>query len=119
MVNYTISVSDKEDGTSEYNEITAGEVLLKVVYLRDSSKVKKYLSDKANNGDIERAGLLLTKTSACFTCHAAKNKLIGPSFQLIAKRYPNNATSIETLAKKVMNGSKGVWGNIPRHLILI
>jgi cytochrome c len=113
MVNYTISVSDKEDGTSEYDEIAAGEVLLKVVYLRDSSKVKKYLLDKANNGDIEHAGLSLIKTSACFTCHAAKNKLIGPSFELIAKRYPNNATSIETLAKKLMKGSTGVWGNIP------
>ena len=69
--------------------------------------------DKANNGDIEPAGLLLIKTSGCFTCHAAKNKLIGPSFQLIAKRYPNNVTSIETLAKKLTKGSTGIWGNIP------
>ena len=113
MVNYTIHVSDKEDGTSEYDEIAAGEVLLKVVYLRDSSKVKKYLSDKANNSDIRHPGLSLIKTSACFTCHAAKNKLLGPSFELIAKRYPNNATSIETLAKKLMKGSTGVWGNKP------
>ena len=64
MVNYTISVSDKEDGTSEYNEIPAGEVLLRVVYLQDSSTIEKYLSDKANNGDIEPAGLSLIKTSA-------------------------------------------------------
>src|SRR3982074_1979951 len=57
MVNYTISVSDKEDGTSEYNEIAAGEVLLKVVYLQDASKLKKLLSDKTANGDIEPPGL--------------------------------------------------------------
>ena len=113
MVNYTISVSDKEDGTSEYDEIAPGEVLLKVVYLQDSIKVKKYLSDRANNADIESAGLSLIKTSACFTCHAAKNKLIGPSLELIAKRYPNNSTSIETLAKKLIKGSTGIWGKIP------
>jgi cytochrome c len=113
MVNYTISVSDKEDGTSEYDEIAPGEVLLKVVYLEDSIKVKKYLSARTNNGDIESAGLSLIKTSACFTCHAAKNKLIGPSLELIAKRYPNNPTSIEALAKKLIKGSSGIWGKIP------
>jgi cytochrome c len=113
LVHYTISVSDKEDGTSEYDEISKGEVILKVVFLRDSSKVKKYLTGKINNSDIESAGLSLIKKSACFTCHAAKNKLIGPSLQLIAKRYSNNATTIETLAKKVMKGSTGIWGNIP------
>jgi len=113
LVNYTISISDKEDGTSEYNEIAAGEVLLKVVYLQDSSKVRKYLSDKVNNGSIEPSGLTLIKRSACFTCHAAKNKLIGPSYQLIAKRYPNNSTSLETLAKKLIKGSTGIWGNVP------
>ena len=113
MVNYTISVSDKEDGTSEYDEIAPGEVLLKVVYLEDSIKAKKYLSGRTNNGDIESAGLSLIKTSACFTCHAAKNKLIGPSLELIAKRYPNNPTSIETLAKKLIKGSTGIWGKIP------
>ena len=113
IMNYAISVSDKEDGTSEYNEIPAGEVLLRVVYLQDSSTIEKYLSDKANNGNIEPPGLSLIKTSACFTCHASKNKLIGPSLQLIPKRYPNNPTSIETLAKKLMKGSTGIWGNIP------
>ena len=113
MVNYTISVSDKEDGTSEYNEIPAGEVLLRVVYLKDSSTIEKYLSDKANNRNVEPAGLSLIKTSACFTCHAAKNKLIGPSFELIAKRYPNNPTSTELLAKKLIKGSTGIWGKIP------
>ena len=113
MVNYAISVSDKEDGISEYDEIPTGEVLLKVTYLRDSSKVKKYLSGKTGNSDIEPAGLLLTKSSACFTCHAAKNKLIGPSFERIAKKYPNSPNSVGTLAKKLIKGSTGTWGKIP------
>src|SRR6476469_6121437 len=66
MVSYTISVSDKEDGTTEYNEIPTGEVLLKVVYLQDSLRIKKFLAGTANNGE-EPAGLTLIKTSACFT----------------------------------------------------
>jgi cytochrome c len=113
MINYLINVSDKEDGASEYNEINATEVLLKVVYMPDSSKLKKYLSDKINTGEIEPPGLLLIKTSTCFTCHAAKSKLIGPPFELVAKRYSNNTKAIDTLAEKVINGSKGVWGTVP------
>ena len=113
LVHYTINVSDKEDGISEYNEITTGEVMLKVVYLRDSSNIKKYLSNKSKSSGMEPAGLSLIKTSACFTCHAAKNKLLGPSLQLIATRYPDNPTSIETLARKVMKGSSGTWGKKP------
>jgi len=104
---------DKEDGTSEYNEIPVNEVILKVVYLSMSSKLEKYLSDKTNNVDIESPGLSFIITSGCFTCHSVKNKLIGPSFERIAKRYGNNATSLEALTKKVIHGSIGVWGSIP------
>lgn len=111
-IHYRINVSDEEDGSSEYNEINANEVLLKVVYLPDSSKVEKYLSDGVNTG-MEHPGLSLIKISDCFNCHAAKNKLIGPSFEQIAKRYPYSPTSIEMLTKKMIDGSSGVWGETP------
>lgn len=112
LVHYRISVSDKEDGYSEYNEIAANEVLLKVVYLPDSSKLKTYFSDDKNT-EREHPGLTLIKTTDCFNCHSPKNKLIGPSFEQIAKRYPHNAASIDTLAQKVIDGSSGVWGDTP------
>ncbi len=112
IIRYRISVSDKEDGSSEYNEITANEVLLEVLYLPDSSKAEKYLSEKARM-DTEHPGLSLIKNSGCFNCHAAKNKLIGPSFDLIAKQYPYNPGTIEMLTRKVINGSSGVWGDTP------
>ena len=113
LVNYNINVSDKEDGNSEYNEIPVNEVVLKVVYLSVAAKVEKYLSGKTNIADLESPGLSLITTSGCFNCHSAKNKLIGPSFELIARRYPNNTNSVETLSKKVIHGSTRVWGEIP------
>jgi cytochrome c len=112
-MNYAIRISDKEDGTSEYNEIPGGEVLLKIVYLPDSSNIKKYLGDNEHNANREPPGLSLLKTFECFTCHGSKNKLTGPSFDLIAKRYPTNTTSIEMLTNKLIKGSSGVWGNKP------
>ncbi len=116
IIPYSINISDKEDGNSEYNEISTNEVLLKVLYLPDSSGTKKYLSEMSRIST-ESRGLLLMTSSTCFMCHAAKNKLIGPSFNLIAKRYPNSAFSLEMLAKKVINGSTGVWGDVsmPPH----
>jgi cytochrome c len=108
---YKISVKDAEDGSSEYDEIAANEVLLRVSYLPDSSSAKKYLQEQAKQQS-DPPGLSLMKVSTCFNCHHAKNKLIGPSFDLIAKRYPNNATTIDLLAQKIITGSTGAWGDI-------
>ncbi len=112
LVHYKIRVSDEEDGYSEYNEIEANEVLLKVVYLPDASQLETYLSSD-KDADLQHPGLSLIKTSGCFNCHSAKSKLIGPSFEQIAKRYPYNPSSIATLTQKVMDGSLGVWGDTP------
>ena len=56
-------------------------------------------------------------TSTCFTCHAARNKLIGPSFELIARRYAGSPGTIDDLAKKVISGTTGTWGDVkmPPH----
>ena len=115
-IRYSIKIIDNEDGSSEYDEINAKEVLLEVCYLKDASKVKNYLAGKASMIK-ENKGLTLLRNSDCFTCHASKNKLIGPSFDLIAKRYPVNKNSLERLTKKVLNGSTGIWGKVamPAH----
>ena len=114
IVPYTIRVSDKEDGDSEYNEIPANEVLLMVAYLPDSALVKSYLSDRSKTN---RKVLLRMSTSNCFTCHAAKARLIGPSFELIARRYPDNSISVDSLSKQIIAGSFGTWGDLkmPPH----
>lgn len=110
-VPYNIKITDREDGSSEYAEINAKEVLLEVYYLPDASKAKNYVANKRNGK--EHNGLTMLKNYDCFTCHASKNKLIGPSLELIAKRYKLTKNSVERLAKNVINGSTGVWGSAP------
>jgi cytochrome c len=114
IVPYAIHVADLEDGNSEYNEISTNEVLLIVRYLADSSQVKKYILEISG---ASQEPLIAMSTSTCLNCHASKNKLIGPSFELIAQRYPYNSATLESLAKKVMNGSTGIWGDakMPPH----
>ena len=110
IIQYKISVNDSEDGNSEYDEIPSNEVILKVTYLPDSSSARKYLAEEARLKS-DPPGLALIKISICFTCHLSKDKLIGPSFDRIANRYKRGATTIESLAQKVIKGSNGVWGN--------
>ena len=114
LITYSIEVVDEEDGSTEYNEIVSSEVLLLVRYLPDSLKVKEYLANSANTNP---EPLVLMHNSTCFTCHAAKTKLIGPSYDLVAKRYPLNPTSVEMLTNRIISGTYGVWGDVkmPAH----
>ena len=109
-VRYSIIVTDKEDGSSEFEEISPKEVFLEVSYLSGNDKVKENSIVKAAmSGD--PAGLALMKSSTCFNCHMVKSKLTGPSFLEISRKYPNNSATISMLAKKIIKGSSGVWTN--------
>ena len=59
------------------------------------------------------ANLDLAKKSNCMSCHAVDKKMVGPSYQDVAKKYAGNADAAKTLAAKVKAGGKGVWGQIP------
>ncbi|MDP2792583.1 MAG: c-type cytochrome [Sulfurisoma sp.] len=59
------------------------------------------------------ANLDLAKKSNCMACHAADKKMVGPSYQDVAKKYAGNAAAAKDLAAKVKAGGKGVWGQIP------
>jgi cytochrome c len=109
-VRYSISVTDKEDGSSEFEEIAPKEVFLEINYLPGDDKVKQDNIAKGAMKD-DPAGLALMKTSTCFNCHMVKSKLTGPSFLEIIRKYPNNSATLSILANKVIKGSSGVWTN--------
>jgi cytochrome c len=59
------------------------------------------------------ANLDLAKKNACMACHAVDKKLVGPSYQDVAKKYGDAlaavdalAASIKTLAAWVLGGAK-------------
>ena len=53
----------------------------------------------------------LATKSGCLACHAADKKVVGPSYQEIAKKY--KASDEAMLIAKVKKGGSGVWGAIP------
>lgn len=108
VIPYAIAVNDLEDGASEYEEITNGEVLLIAKYLEDSSLASGYLSKI----EADLTPLLIMSKSTCLNCHAASSKLIGPSFDLIAKKYRAKPDAKTYLAQKAATGGVGVWGEV-------
>lgn len=55
----------------------------------------------------------LAKAKNCMACHAVDKKLVGPSYQDVAKKYASDKDAVAKLAKKVREGGQGVWGPVP------
>lgn len=115
LVPYSISVTDKEDGTSAYDEIAPTEVFLKIQYVPDSSRLKTLLQNETKEN--EPRELTLIKSSDCLNCHAFKSKMIGPSFEVMAKQHAAGAGAVAVLSKKIIHGSQIAGGTekMPAH----
>lgn len=57
-------------------------------------------------------GLELIGGSDCLTCHQTNAKLVGPSYEDVANKYAGMDTAVTHLAKKVIAGGGGVWGDV-------
>jgi cytochrome c len=99
---YSISVADKEDGDTKFDEINPNEILLQVQFEETGKK-----------NDVSALHAMMA--SNCMNCHTFRSKLIGPSYMDISNKY--SSSDLSTLVKRVMDGSKGVWGDIvmPTH----
>ena len=63
------------------------------------------------------AGQALVQASDCLRCHGMDRRYAGPSFRQIADRYREQPDAANYLARKIREGSVGVWGRtvMPRH----
>lgn len=71
------------------------------------------LEEKYQDDPIYIKGLAKLKTSDCTSCHMVERKIVGPSYADVAAKYENTEENIDMLAKKVIEGGVGVWGEIP------
>lgn len=55
----------------------------------------------------------LAKAKNCMACHAAANKVVGPSYKDIAAKYAGQKDAEGKLVQNVLKGSSGVWGAVP------
>lgn len=56
-------------------------------------------------------GEVLIAYAGCYDCHRIDKKSKGPAFTDIAKRYPIQPAYRDLLARKIISGGFGSWGN--------
>lgn len=61
------------------------------------------------SADAKKGEALISKLD-CLVCHKLNEKLIGPAYSDVAKKYPNTPANITMLADKIIKGGSGVWG---------
>lgn len=55
----------------------------------------------------------LYKAKNCFACHRIDRNHLGPQLKTIAAKYVDDKDAAAMLAKKIREGSVGVWGPVP------
>ena len=108
QVRYTVNVSDKEDGSTADGKLDVNNIFVKADYIQGRDKAAAPQGHQVITGAI--AGKNIMEVSDCKTCHKPDEKSIGPSFKQIAEKYKNDPSAPETLAKKIISGGSGVWG---------
>lgn len=56
----------------------------------------------------------LASKNACLACHAVDRKMMGPSFQEVAKKYRGQKDAEAMLAVSIKKGGSGKWGTVPK-----
>jgi cytochrome c len=68
-------------------------------------------AEKTGGVSSSSKGAQLIASSDCLSCHKEKEKLIGPAYADVAKKYTDK--DIDMLADKVIKGGAGHWGDVP------
>lgn len=112
-LNYSISVSDKEDGSSADGKIKAEEVAVTFDYVPAGFDPIEIASKQsgAESVAILNLGKNLIEGSDCKSCHQYDKTSIGPSYEAVAAKYPNSEENTKYLVGKIINGGAGVWGD--------
>lgn len=71
------------------------------------------LSEQATAALDSAAAEAAASKGACKTCHAVDKKVVGPSFQDIAKKYKGDPKAAAMLVDQVRKGGSGKWGQVP------
>lgn len=67
--------------------------------------------NKADAGKIQ--AYVQSKGLACMSCHGIDNKIVGPAWTDVAKKYKGDPKAEAELTKRIANGGSGIWGATP------
>jgi cytochrome c len=111
-ITYAIEVKDKEDGSVGSGAIKSDEVAVNFDYVPEGFDSIAIAQNHRAADDRTgfSAGTYLMGQNDCKSCHAVDKSSVGPSFMAVSQKYKNDAGALQRLAKKVIEGGSGVWG---------
>jgi cytochrome c len=112
-ITYSVSVTDKEDGSLANGQIKSNEVALNFDYAPQGFDLIEIAQNHRATDEwaVLSAGLNLINKSDCKSCHLMDKKSVGPSYNDIALKYKDNKKEQERIAAKIIEGGSGVWGD--------
>ncbi len=72
-------------------------------------------TDKKGNSKLAEEGKELVDSNDCKTCHHTSNKIMGPTYSDIGKKYQATNENVAMLAERIIKGGSGNWGEIPMN----
>jgi cytochrome c len=108
-IRYALNVEDNEDGSLQAGTIPAQAVNVTVAYHAMGPDLTMVAQAHEATTSVH-PGFALMEKSDCKSCHALKEKSVGPSYWTIAERYRKEPKTLKKLAAKVIAGGSGVWG---------
>ncbi len=86
-----------------------GQLTLTKAELEKEAKAKKAAATDPNAKVVE-----LLKAHGCIACHSmGDNKIVGPGYAEVAKKYAGQQTEVAMLTQRIIKGGSGTWGSIP------
>ncbi|MDA0196732.1 MAG: PQQ-dependent sugar dehydrogenase [Bacteroidetes bacterium] len=107
--NYKVSVSDKEDGSTDF-QIAPSRVKVNFTYMDETYDLALLGEAFFSDPYVNIKGQFLIENSDCLSCHSVSQKSIGPDYLSVANRYNDSPGAVEMLAKKIIEGGSGIWG---------
>lgn len=108
---YSVTVSDQEDG--EIGSGIAQDAVAASFEFLDQTEDKVIAAlghEEATARSLAAYGEELIANSGCIACHGIDEKIVGPAYRDVAKRYASRTDAREYLVGKILNGGSGVWG---------
>lgn len=104
VINYAVKVSDLEDEQQPAG-IDQNAITFDIGHYQ-STDMAEVLGHQSPVSD----GLSLIESLDCKACHKIDGESIGPSYTKVAERYRSEKGAVSYLAKKIISGGGGVWG---------
>jgi cytochrome c len=114
-VDYTVKVSDAEDGT--LGKIDPSKVKVSLAYGPQGAAPASSSTNAGAQSASVPEGLARIRKSDCLACHGIDNASLGPSYVSVAQKYQNQPDARAKLITKIATGGTGVWGDrvMPPH----